>query len=64
MFAWTQGVAGSVLYANANTAAMKAAGGTAMPPSWGWSLGEVDMQSHVEIAPAPAMLHCTDQDQA
>ena len=56
-----QGVAGSVLYSNTNAAAMQAAGGeggTAVPPSYGWVLGQVDLKSHVCIAPAPAKLYC------
>jgi hypothetical protein len=56
-----QGVAGSVLYSNTNAAAMQAAGGegeTTVPPSYGWALGEVDLKSHVCIAPAPAKLYC------
>ena len=52
-----EGVAGSVIYLNANQAAIRAASG-GEPPSWGWGLGSVHAASHVQIAPAPAALVC------
>jgi hypothetical protein len=55
------GVAGSLLYLNTNSEAIKAAPTPDVPPSWGWSLGAINASSHFELAPAPEALKCKDE---